>query len=214
MRQTIVIALLALAAAATVLSAEPPQKTSQAQTVAARSLKIGHVDLTRVMKECRQTQDLEKEIGEFRTSLLEQEAALAAKLNRSKLEVQQLAAGTPEYEAAMERYQDAGKELEQFQRNGELEMDRKMLSATEILYSEILLEVQQIGAERDFDLIIKDQTPEVAPTVYNAAVLQISRQIVLYSKPEYDLTAVLVQRLNDKYATKKAGTAELPAEKR
>ena len=57
-----------------------------------------------------------------------------------------------------------------------------------------------IAKEGDYDLIIKDQTPD--PDVNNRtdAVLQLGQRVVLYAKPEYDLTSAVIKRLNDKYA--------------
>ena len=69
---------------------------------------------------------------------------------------------------------------------------------------------------------IKEQTPEIPATNYNQALFQISQRIVLYSRPEYDLTAAVTQQLNAQYAlqekteaaTDTKQTAGQPTEKR
>ena len=77
------------------------------------------------------------------------------------------------------------------------------------LFGEVLQEVAAIAKEGDYDLIIKDQSPDPAVNNRTDAVLQLGQRVVLYAKPEYDLTSVVIRRLNDKYAAeqKKKKTA-------
>ncbi len=45
------------------------------------------------------------------------------------------------------------------------------------------------------------------------AVLQIGQRVVLYSKPEYDLTAPVLKRLNEKYEAERKKEAPAPEAK-
>ena len=200
MRITILIALLGLLAAGTALMADPPAPPATAGELAARPLKIGYVDLARVMKGYERAREIEKGLSEFQSALREQQRALVSKIERYRGELDQLAMGTPEYQKTAKEHAAASKELDQFRATVLDQMNRKLLSSTESLYNEILREIERLGKERSFDFILKEQTPEIPATNYNQALFQISQRIVLYSRPEYDLTATVTQRLNAQYA--------------
>jgi Skp family chaperone for outer membrane proteins len=67
------------------------------------------------------------------------------------------------------------------------------------LFDDVTGEVEAVAKERNFDLVVKDQSLEKNVTNPGEAILQIGQRVVLYSKPEYDLTALVLKRLNERY---------------
>ena len=182
---------------------------SDAATPAAPALKIGYVDFSRVWNEYRRRGDFEGNFKALRLDLANKNRTRTEEIAHYNTQIEKLAMGTPERLELEEKAKTAVKEAEEFRRKGADELNEKFISMLNRLFAEVLQEIETIAREGNYDLIIKDQTPD--PNVNNRtdAVLQLGQRVVLYAKPEYDLTGVVIKRLNDKYTAeqKKKETA-------
>jgi len=209
------LAVLALAVAANAagVAQEPAAAAAAAPAVlSARPLKIGYLDLTRVLKDYHRRQDLEAEFRELGTSLTRDDQSRKAEIDKYDSEIEQLAMGTPERLALEDKRKAALKQIEESRRAAQQKIAQRYVTAINQLYDDIRGVVSELGKEGDFDLIIKDQSTEAQTAAVTDPALQISRQVVLYSRPEYDLTSVVTQRVNDRYAeqVKKSEPAKDP----
>ena len=195
------------AAAPAVAATNAP--VSIAAAPAAPALKIGYVDFSRVWNEYRRRGDFDKEFSALRLELANQDRTRADEIGRYNAQIEKLAMGTPERLDLEEKAKAAIKEEEEFRRKSSEDLNAKFISMLNRLVAEVIQEIEVIAKEGNYDLIIKDQSPD--PNVNNRtdAVLQLGQRVVLYAKPEYDLTGVVIKRLNDKYAAeqKKRETA-------
>ena len=80
-----------------------------------------------------------------------------------------------------------------------------------VLFDDVVQEIEAQAKEDNFDLVIKEQSLERNVTSPGEAILQIGQKVVLYSKPEYDLTASVLKRLNEKYEAEQKKEAPVPA---
>ena len=200
--------LAAVMFAASALSAVPPEEQAAPPPAdASEPMKIGYVDLTAVLKEYKRQTDLDADIRALKDSLTAKENAAIAQLERIRAEIEQLAMGTPAREKLEKQLAEAAASLDEHRRKGYGLLDARFVESISKLYADITREIEELGREENFDLILKDQTTQSQPDSYNEVVLQISQRVVLYSKPQYDLTARVVSRLNDRYAARKKAEA-------
>ena len=210
MRCMLVAVLAAIIGAPCALAADATKTpASDAAVPAAPVLKIGYVDFSRISNEYHRRADFENEIRALRLELANQDRTRTEEIARYSAQIEKLAMGTPERLELEEKAKTAVKEAEDFRRKATEELNQKFISMLNRLVAEALQEIETIAKEGNYDLIIKDQTPD--PNVNNRtdALLQLGQRVVLYAKPEYDLTSVVIKRLNDKYAAeqKKKETA-------
>ncbi len=170
-------------------------------------LKIGYVNLTKVLKEYDRRKEMENDLRNVTLSLRRDLESRMARINRYRDEIEQLAAGSEERRAledearaALARYQQASQE------NQEMFDRQSALMMTE-LYEDILRQVEALAEEEEYDMVLKNQVSELEPMSHDQAVLQISQRVVLYSKPEHDISEALIERLNAAYAERKLGEA-------
>ena len=188
---------------------------SYGQTGRSASPKIGYVDLNRVFQnyqKCIDMNDAVKKEGKAIETQL-QARALDIEANEKKLGAMPL--GTPDRLALADKIEIARREMQRFSERSAEEMDAKVTETISSLCAEVLSEVEVFGRERQYDFILKDQTPERKAGSRDEAVIQIAQRVVLYAKPEFDLTEAVTKRLNDKYLADKAkDVAPGAAEKR
>ncbi len=176
----------------------------------APALKIGYVDFARVWNEYRRSGDFDNEYKALRLELGNQDRTRAEEIARYNAQIEKLAMGTPDRLELEEKVKAALKEEEEFRRKGVEDLNMKFISMLNQQVAEVLREIAAIAKEGNYDLVIKDQTPD--PNVNNRgeALLQLGQRVVLYAKPEYDLTSVVIKRLNDKYAAEQAKKETAP----
>ena len=196
-------------AAKTPASAVAPAAASTAAP-AAHALKIGYVDLSRVGVEYRRRHDFDSTFKALELELAAQNRTRTEEISRYQAEIQKLAMGTPERLELEEKAKTAVKETEEFRRKGAAELNEKFISMFNALFGEVFKEIELMAREGDYDFILKEQTPDSNINDHGEAVLQLGERVVLYAKPEYDLTAAVIKRLNDKYDAEQKKKAAAP----
>jgi Skp family chaperone for outer membrane proteins len=173
---------------------------SDAAGPAAPALKIGYVDFARVWNEYRRSGDFDNEYKALRLELGNQDRTRAEEIARYNAQIEKLAMGTPDRLELEEKVKAALKEEEEFRRKCVEDLNVRFISMLNQQVAEVLREIAAIAKEGNYDLIIKDQTPDPNVNSRGEALLQLGQRVVLYAKPEYDLTSAVIKRLNDKYA--------------
>jgi len=178
----------------------PPAAEAPAPAApAAPALKIGYVDFSRVWTEYHRRGEFDAEYKALRLELSNQDHSRTDEVTRYGQQIEKLAMGTPERLELEEKAKAAVKDTEDFRRKAAEELNQKFISMLNSLVAEALKEIQVIAQEGHYDLIIKDQTPDPNVASRTDAVLQLGQRVVLYAKPEYDLTSAVIKRLNEKY---------------
>jgi len=173
--------------------AEEPTRSTQ-------PMRIGYVDISRVLNSHPRREEFQKALLELRQSLEKDIQTRMEEVNRLRGEIEQLAEDSPERRDREEKLRQRLAEAERAGRENRDLLSARAASMLRALYDEVVADVQAVGKEGDFDLILKDQTSEGTPGLRDQAVLQISQRVVLYSKPEYDLTERVIARVKARYA--------------
>lgn len=186
---------------------------AQAPQTAPRGMKIGFVDLTRALEKYERRVVLEKELQELHDTLSRQDDVSTKELRRVTDEMEQLAMGSPERVEMEGRRRKLAADLETFRRTSMEKLNKRYVDMILQLYTRIVQETDAVARERDYDMVIKDQTMEPEVGRRGEVVLQMSQRVVLFSKPEYDLTNSVIERLNAAFQAeqKKTGGAPAPA---
>jgi len=162
--------------------------------------RVAVVDLTRVFSQSTRRQALEEALRERQGELARQENARLEAIQRLSGEIESYAMGTPERTKLERERKAAAGELETWRRESFAEMNEKFTGLLSVLYNEACRDAAAAASERGFDMVIKDQSSERAPETRDEAAMMFSQRIVIYAKPEYDLTDEVVQRMNARYA--------------
>lgn len=183
---------------------------AQAQTKESgvRPLKVGYVDLTRVLQEYPRQQEMEDQIKKLQDDLNRDGQVRMAEVNRMRQEIEQLAKGTPERLDLERKAQQAIMELRNAMQENQKLVDARLAEMLRSLYKDVTDEVASIGREEGYDFILKDQTINQASATRRQLVFDISQRIVLYAKPEYDISDSVIKRLAKKYAAKTGAAAK------
>ena len=176
-----------------------------------RSLKVGYIDLTRVLKEYPKRQALEEKLRKQRAALERDVQARMAEVSRLRNEIEQLAKGTPERLDLERKARKAFREWQKVSSESRRKMDTRMAQMLRELYKDVTAMVAKVGREGGYDLIIKDQTSERQAVDRRQLVFDISQRIVLYAKPEYDISDIIIDRLSAQYSKETAAQKALPA---
>lgn len=173
-------------------------------------LKIGYVDMTRVLEQYERRPVLEKQLRDLQNSLSTEDRSRVEELSKMEKEMEQLALGSPERLALNEKYRQSVATTEEFRRKGHEQMNQEYVKMLQSLFQDAVEETGRVGREKEYDFIIKDQSAAEQPRTQPEVILQLSQRVVLYSKAEYDLTDEIVRRLNAKYQPDEANPASAP----
>jgi Skp family chaperone for outer membrane proteins len=197
----ILMAVLAAVLVAPGARAQEAAKTPAADAAAPapHALKIGYVDFSRVWIEYRRRGDFSNDYKQLQLDVANQDRTRNEEIARYNAQIEKLAMGTPERLELEEKAKTAVKEGNEFRRKATEDLNAKFVAMLNRLFGDVLQEVDAVAKEGNYDLIIKDQTPDPKVTNRDEAILQLGQRVVLYAKPEYDLTSAVIQRLNDKY---------------
>ena len=188
-------------------AADAPQGAAKSAGAAVVAAKIGFVSLDRVLRGYDRRKDSEGDLRKLRTSLDKNLESLSAKVKRLNGEIEQLAADTPERREKEEKFTAAYREFQTANRENQRILTTRSARALQDIYADILREAEALGREGRYDIIFKTQSADRPARTHDQAVLQISQQIVLYSKPEYDISDAVVERLNRQYAERAKSAA-------
>jgi len=162
--------------------------------------RVAVVDLTRVFSQSTRRQAMEEALRQRQIELAKQESTRMEAINRMAGEIESYAMGTPQRTKLERERKAAVQELETWRNESFEEMNEKFAALLTVLYNEACRDVAEAAAELGFDMVIKDQSIERAPETRDEAAMMFSQRIVIYVKPEYDLTSEIIRRMNERYA--------------
>ncbi len=181
---------------------QPPAAAPDAAP--AKALKIGYVDINKALMQYQRRDDLDKELKNLQDKLREQARVRMDEVNKLSKSIEQLAMGTPERAALQEKLKSAEDDLTKFRTSSYDEMTQAIVDRMNKLFDDISAVSAALGVEKGYDFILKDQSPASAVEGRGEEAVQIAQRVVLYAKPEYDLTSEVARRLNEAYAKKRA----------
>ena len=173
-------------------------------TAEAEDFKIGVVDIGGVFEKYKKRLDLDQK-------LKEQEKEFQDEINKKRKELIDLDEETQLLDLGSESrgknenlLERKNVELEGYAKFAERQLLKKYKDFFESIYQEVVLKIEEIGKQDNFDLIIKKEEPELKSGQISDLQFKIGIRTVLYHSESVNITSDVIDILNASYAKEKA----------
>ncbi len=177
---------------------------SMQQNVNAEGIKVGVVDINEVFDKYSKRVDLDQQLkdteAEFKKEI-ESKKKVMIDLNE---ETQLLDLGSESRNTNIEILEKKNVELEGYAKFAENQLTKKYKNAFEVIYEEIIKEVDSFGKEGNYSVIIKKEKPNLQSNQLSDLQFKIGIRTVLYNSSSIDITQAVTERMNAKYQREKA----------
>ncbi len=174
------------------------------QDVKAEGIKIGVVDINEVFDKYAKRVDLDQQLkdteAEFKKEI-ESKKKIMIDLNE---ETQLLDLGSESRNANIEILEKKNVELEGYAKFAESQLTKKYKNAFEVIYEEIIKEVDSFGKDGNYSVIIKKEKPNLQSNQLSDLQFKIGIRTVLYNSSAIDITQAVTERMNSRYQREKA----------
>ena len=178
--------------------------SSMPQNVKAEGIKIGVVDINEIFDKSAKRIDLDQQLkdteAEFKTEI-ESKKKIMIDLNE---ETQLLDLGSESRNTNIEILEKKNVELEGYAKFAENQLTKKYKKAFEVIYEEIIKEVDSFGKEGNYSVIIKKEKPNLESNQLSDLQFKIGIRTVLYNSSAIDITQAVTERMNSRYQQEKA----------
>ena len=178
--------------------------SSMPQDVKAEGLKVGVVDINEIFDKYDKRIDLDQQLkdteAEFKKEI-ESKKKIMIDLNE---ETQLLDLGSESRNANIEILEKKNVELEGYAKFAENQLTKKYKNAFEVIYEEIIEEVNSFGKEGNYSVIIKKEKPNLQSNQLSDLQFKIGIRTVLYNSSSIDITQAVTERMNANYQLEKA----------
>ena len=177
---------------------------SMPQDVKAEGFKIGVVDINEIFDKSAKRIDLDQQLKETEAEFkkeIESKKKIMIDLNE---ETQLLDLGSEERNTNIEILERRNVELEGYAKFAESQLTKKYKNAFEVIYEEIIEEVNFFGKEGNYSVIIKKEKPNLQSNQLSDLQFKIGIRTVLYNSSAIDITQVVTERMNSSYQQEKA----------
>ena len=163
-------------------------------------LKVGVVDLFKVVDGYQKKKDREVEINKVREASAAQLKDLQKAIDGMVSEMNLMDKNSPDFLAKKKALTEKQEELIMRTRLAEREMMAKLEQYLQEVYSEILAKIGDYRERNGFDLIIRLDTRPL--TTQEPILAQLDRKLLLSSVKTLDVTDDVIAYLNQSYASK------------
>jgi Skp family chaperone for outer membrane proteins len=119
-------------------------------------------------------------------------------------ETQLLDLGSESRNSNIEILEKKNVELEGYAKFAENQLTKKYKNAFEVIYEEIINEVNSFGKEENYSVIIKKEKPNLQSNQLSDLQFKIGIRTVLYNSSSIDITQTITERLNARYQQEKS----------
>ena len=169
----------------------------------ADDFKIGVVDIGGVFEKYQKRIDLDQKLKEREKEFQDEINKKRKELIDLDEETQLLDLGSEsrgKNESLLER---KTAELEGYAKFAERQLLKKYKGFFENIYQEVVLKVEEIGKQNNFDLIIKKEEPELKSGEISDLQFKIGIRTVLYHSESVNITLDVIDSLNASYSKEK-----------
>ncbi|OQA01750.1 MAG: Outer membrane protein (OmpH-like) [Planctomycetes bacterium ADurb.Bin412] len=169
-------------------------------------LKIGVVNVSRVLTECQENLDREKSIQEKQNQIKAKIQELETEANEIRNELENvLKPGSPESAARMQEWFNKMALKEAYEKGQMKSLETDTQVWTETLYQKFLDEVNRIARQKGLTLVLNKDEMSVRQRNLDDLLSMIRSRRILYSAPTLDLTAEVLENMDKAYEKEKAG---------
>lgn len=179
---------------------------SEAQGTAARSAptKVAVCNIADVLGEYQRAKDLTNDLKQQRDAIQAENKKRIDKAEQLQTQLGGYKVGSEIYNktlADVERQEISRQVWLQMKQKEMLRMHRRLL---EEMYDDIQKAVSEIAREKGIDIVLQNQPADLSSAQgVEQLITLIDRQKVLYNTAEVDITAAVLQRVNEGYRIKK-----------
>ncbi len=177
------------------------------QDAIAEGLKIGVVDINTIFDKYDRRVDLDQQLKEAEAEYkkeIESKKKVMIDLNE---ETQLLDLGSESRNTNIEILEKKNVELEGYAKFAETQLTKKYKNAFEVIYKEIIDEVDSFGKDGNYSVIIKKEKPNLQSNQLSDLQFKIGIRTVLYNSSAIDITQRVTDRMNARYQQEKARNA-------
>jgi Skp family chaperone for outer membrane proteins len=180
---------------------------SMPQNVIAEGIKVGVVDINEIFDKYSKRTDLDQELKDIEAGFkkeIEDKKKVMIDLNE---ETQLLDLGSESRNTNIAILEKKNVELEGYAKYAESQLTKKYKNAFEVIYEEIIDEVNSFGKEENYSVIIKKEKPNLQSNQLSDLQFKIGIRTVLYNSSSIDITQAITDRINARYQQEKAKNA-------
>lgn len=178
----------------------------QEATEGSGPLKIGVVNVSKVLTECQENLDREKSIQEKQNQIKAKIQELETEANEIRNELENvLKPGSPESAARMQEWFNKMALKEAYEKGQMKSLETDTQVWTETLYQKFLDEVNRIARQKGLTLVLNKDEMSVRQRNLDDLLSMIRSRRILYSAPTLDLTAEVLENMDKAYEKEKAG---------
>lgn len=159
-------------------------------------LKVGVVNISTVFEEYSKRKLFDKQLKEIEKQYQDTVSEKRSEIKKLKEEISLMDMGSENRSKKEEIVEKKEIDLEVFARFTEQSLLKKYKNFFEIIYLDVSKEVESFGNEYGFDLIIKNEEPELKSGEISDLQFKIGIKTVLYYSKTIDITPQIIKRLN------------------
>lgn len=165
-------------------------------------LKVGVVDISAVFEEYSKRKLFDKQLKEIEKEYQDTVSEKRSEIKKLKEEISLMDMGNENRLKKEEIIEKKAIDLEVFAKFTEQSLLKKYKEFFEIIYLDVSKEVENFGNEYGFDLIIKNEEPELKSGEISDLQFKIGIKTVLYYSKTLDITPQIIKRLNNQISKK------------
>ena len=180
---------------------------SMPQNVIAEGIKVGVVDINEIFDKYSKRTDLDQELKDIEAGFKKEIEDKKKEMIDLNEETQLLDLGSESRSTNIAILEKKNVELEGYAKYAESQLTKKYKNAFEVIYEEIIDEVNSFGKEENYSVIIKKEKPNLQSNQLSDLQFKIGIRTVLYNSSSIDITQVITDRINARYQQEKAKNA-------
>ena len=177
---------------------------SMPQNVIAEGIKVGVVDINEIFDKYSRRTDLDQELKDIEAGFKKEIEDKKKEMIDLNEETQLLDLGSESRNSNIEILEKKNVELEGYAKFAENQLTKKYKNAFEVIYEEIINEVNSFGKEENYSVIIKKEKPNLQSNQLSDLQFKIGIRTVLYNSSSIDITQTITERLNARYQQEKS----------
>jgi Skp family chaperone for outer membrane proteins len=174
------------------------------QNVIAEGIKVGVVDINEIFDKYSRRTDLDQELKDIEAGFKKEIEDKKKEMIDLNEETQLLDLGSESRNSNIEILEKKNVELEGYAKFAENQLTKKYKNAFEVIYEEIINEVNSFGKEENYSVIIKKEKPNLQSNQLSDLQFKIGIRTVLYNSSSIDITQTITERLNARYQQEKS----------
>jgi Skp family chaperone for outer membrane proteins len=171
--------------------------TAQAADPPVGALKVGTVDLQRVVDQYQKRKDMQEDLKKFKAGTEASLKDLQKQVDAVKGELDLLNEGSPDYDKKKRELEEKREILVLKGRLAEKEVVEKWAKGLETIYNEILEKTDKFREKAGYDLLLRIDVAPLKATTLEDMREHLNRKMVLSRSQAVDVTDALIKFINE-----------------